>query len=68
MRWCNRFLLVLTMTTQYRQAFVQSSISAAADWNAERAPDGVDVICGGIGKVDARNRDYGCAAPTADLK
>jgi hypothetical protein len=35
------------------------SISAAADWNAERARDGVDVICGGIGKVDACNRDYG---------
>jgi hypothetical protein len=36
----------LTMTTQYRQALVQLSISAAADRNAESAPDGVDVTCG----------------------
>jgi hypothetical protein len=38
--------MVLTTTTQYRQALVQLSISAAADRNAEIAPDGVDVTCG----------------------
>src|ERR1700732_948809 len=38
--------MVLTTTAQYRQALVQLSISAAADRNAEIAPDGADVTCG----------------------